>query len=122
MKTGSIYRASHMLIWGTLLYYTATMIIIIFECHPVKETWNPITEGHCVNRTLILIVSAAVNVFSDFLILLLPVWAIWHLQMALKRKIGVIAIFATGILYEFTKCLLDKTLISFESTLTGSLI
>ena len=101
MKTGAIYRACHTLIWVNLVFYIAILLAIIFECHPIEETWNPVTnsaDDHCVNRFMILIVSAAVNVFFDLLNLLLPVWAIWQLQMASKRKAGITAIFATGLL------------------------
>lgn len=46
-----------------------------------------------------LVVSGTVNVFSDLLNITLPLWAIWHLQMAPKRKAGVSAVFTTGLLY-----------------------
>ena len=39
------------------------------------------------------------NVVSDFYLLILPIPVVWQLQMPSKRKIGVCAIFMTGILY-----------------------
>lgn len=36
---------------------------------------------------------------SDFTILLLPIVEVWRLQMSRQRKIGVSAVFATGLLY-----------------------
>ena len=36
---------------------------------------------------------------SDFTILLLPIVEVWRLQMSKHRKIGVSAVFATGLLY-----------------------
>ena len=98
MKTGAVYYASHILIWGNLAFYTASFFAIMFECHPIEEVWNIFYGAHCVNRNLIAIVSGAVNVGSDFLSLILPIWAIWHLPMAPKRKAGLSAIFAIGIL------------------------
>ena len=36
---------------------------------------------------------------SDFTILLLPIVEVWRLHMSTQRKIGVSAVFATGLLY-----------------------
>ena len=98
MKSGALYWAFHTLIWGNLAFYSSIFFSLIFECHPIREVWNPSYEGHCINRNMLLVVSSAVNILSDLLNLLLPIWATWHLQMAPKRKAGIIAIFATGIL------------------------
>lgn len=98
MKTGPVYWACHALLWGNLAFYIAVLFTVIFECHPISEVWNLLYGDHCINRNTVLIASGAVNIFSDLLNLLLPIWATWHLQMAPKRKAGVIAIFATGLL------------------------
>ena len=97
-KSGPVYWACQTLIWGNLMFYVATFLTILLECHPIKEAWNPRAAGSCIDRNMILIVSGAVNAFVDLLNLLLPVWAIWQLQMAPRRKIGITAIFATGLL------------------------
>ena len=34
---------------------------------------------------------------SDFIILFLPLGVIWRLNIAIKRKFGVFAVFATGV-------------------------
>ncbi len=98
MKSGPVYWACHTLIWGNLVFYITILFTLIFECHPIDEVWNPYFAGHCMDRNLVLIVSGAVNVFSDLLNLLLPIWATWQLQMAPKRKAGITAIFAIGLL------------------------
>ena len=38
------------------------------------------------------------NVVSDFYLLLLPVPVVWNLQMPLRKKIGILTIFTTGLL------------------------
>ena len=96
MKSGPVYWACHTLIWSNLLFYISILLILIFECHPIDKLWKPSNNGYCINRNTVLIASGGVNVFSDLLNLLLPLWAIWHLQMAPKRKLGISAIFATG--------------------------
>ncbi|CAD6592815.1 MAG: hypothetical protein ASARMPRED_006731 [Alectoria sarmentosa] len=98
VKSGPVYWACHTLIWGNLAFYVSVFFSVIFECHPVWEVWNPSYGDHCINRNVVLVASSAVNIFSDLLNLLLPMWATWHLQMAPKRKAGIIAIFATALL------------------------
>lgn len=102
MKSGPMYWLGHALIWVNLALYTAILFTLIFECSPIEKVWNPLYEGgHCINRNTALIVSGAVNVLSDLLNLLLPLWATWHLQMTWKRKAGISAVFATGLMYGF---------------------
>lgn len=98
-KSGAVYWACQTLIWVNLAFYIAVFFTVLFECHPIDATWNILLATDCVNRNLIVVITAAINVFSDVLIILLPIWAIWHLHMAPKRKVGVSAVFATGLLY-----------------------
>lgn len=98
MKAGAIYWACHALIWGNLAFYISIFFTLLFECHPISQTWNLNYGHHCIDRNLALIVSSAVNIFSDLLNFILPIWATWHLQMAPKRKAGITAVFATGLL------------------------
>ena len=101
MKSGPVYLACHILIWGNFAFYVAVFFSIVFDAHPDWELWNPSLgedPSHRIDRHLLVLVSSAVNVFSDLLNLLLPIWATWHLQMAPKRRAGIIAIFTTGLL------------------------
>ena len=43
-------------------------------------------------------VQGSVNVASDFYILCLPIPGVWQLQLPTRKKIGVLAIFMTGLL------------------------
>ena len=43
------------------------------------------------------LLTATLNTISDWIILILPIWAIWRLKMPLRRKLGVSAVFGTGI-------------------------
>ena len=54
--------------------------------------------GHCIGVENNYIAVGVWNVISDFSILILPMVAIWNLQMQNARKIGVAAVFATGLL------------------------
>lgn len=46
-----------------------------------------------------ILATSAINIASDFSILFLPVFAVWKLQIALKRKMTISAVFGTGLLW-----------------------
>ena len=100
MKTGPIYWLIHALLWGNLVLYIPLFMIAIFQCAQAPDIfWNPVYNGnHCLSSKGKPIISGVFNAISDLLNLLLPLWAILRLQMATKRKIGIGAIFATGMM------------------------
>src|SRR6186713_483191 len=56
-------------LWGLLivvsLFYFAGIFVVIFLCNPRERIWNPfITEGSCVNKPAIWLVSSVWNVIS----------------------------------------------------------
>lgn len=53
-------------------------------------------QGTCVNLALVGIVIGAVNVAIDVATLMLPVHAVWHLQIEKRWKIQIIGIFLLG--------------------------
>ena len=74
------------------------MLFEIFECTPREKIWNPSLPGTCINIQLSFVITAVINIVSDVTILLLPLAWIWQLQMPVTRKLGVSAVFATGLL------------------------
>ncbi|TAQ86649.1 hypothetical protein B7494_g5035 [Chlorociboria aeruginascens] len=98
-RSGPVYIACQSLIWINLAFYTATFISLAVECMPTKRIWDPlITSGYCINTGALLISMGVISVVSDLTILILPIWAIHHLRMSRKLKLGISAIFATGLL------------------------
>jgi hypothetical protein len=94
-----MFWACHTLIWLNFVFYTACAFLEIFACQPISKSWDPlITTGQCLNVYSINIAAAAINTASDISILLLPQHVIWNLHMSVKKKLGVSAIFFTGIL------------------------
>jgi hypothetical protein len=70
----------------------------IFQCHPREKIWNPLIPGSCVDVRASFIFTASVNLVSDIMLLVLPIYFVLQLQMSLNRKIGISAIFASGLL------------------------
>ena len=98
-RSGAVYIACQFLIYANLAFYMGSFIALVVECVPQERIWNPlITTGHCIKTGDLLIAMGVINVVSDVMILILPIWAIFHLSMSTKLKLGISAIFATGLL------------------------
>lgn len=55
-------------------------------------------NGVCVNTNALILAQAYSDVFTDIVILLLPLPCIWTLQMPVKHRLAVCGIFLTGAL------------------------
>lgn len=91
-------KGIRVLIWGNLLFYLTFMISFICACIPREKIWNPSLPGRCIDNSASLLASSAINMVSDITILFLPLTTLWKLQLPLKSKFGVFAIFSIGIL------------------------
>lgn len=84
----------------TFVYYMVTAGILVGLCVPRKgESWPlALLSSRCHKALVMTYVQGIFNIVSDFYILLLPLPVIWKLQLPLRKKIGVCAIFMTGLL------------------------
>ena len=98
-KKDSVYWAILILIWSNLIFYVTVTFCFIFACVPRTQLSNPILLG-TRNKKLdsYILATSAINIASDVSILLLPVFAVWKLKIALKRKMAISAVFGTGLL------------------------
>lgn len=78
--------------------YTANLFIWIFPCIPIRKKWEPFIEGHCNTAAKPGILSGVVNLTTDVVLFILPIYAVLRLQMTLRKKLAITAIFATGLL------------------------
>ena len=94
-----LYWTSHALIWTNLVFYLIGSFVVLFGCKPIAKAWDPlIINGHCINTLAANVASGTINSLSDLVILVLPQVSIWRLQMALRRKIQISALFLIGLL------------------------
>lgn len=81
------------------------MIAQLVACAPRNDATQleylfAISSATCAGRNKVVnVMLGTVNIVSDLYILLLPLPAIWSLQLPTKKKLGVSAIFTTGIGY-----------------------
>ncbi|KAI0535553.1 hypothetical protein GGR58DRAFT_478615 [Xylaria digitata] len=79
------------------LFYTSTTIVKIWECVPRDKIFDPKIPGRCIDIPLLLNVSGLFNTVTDFIILLLPLKAVWNMNMSFQKKIIVVLVFTFGL-------------------------
>lgn len=94
-----MFIAVHSVIVAIFIFYFVDTFFNIFICRPREKYWNRLmTTGSCYNLDASMQATGLFNVLSDFAILVLPIHSIWKLQVPLRRKLGILAVFATGTL------------------------
>ncbi|GFN10674.1 hypothetical protein AtubIFM55763_009605 [Aspergillus tubingensis] len=82
---------------GLLLIWVVVMAIVVcLQCHP-PEVWN-IVGGKCLDVSGIWIAFGVMNVLVEIMIIAVPSFIIFRLQLSLKRRLVVISCFGIRIL------------------------
>lgn len=78
----------------------ATLLILIFQCHPIKAIWDvtlvPAGRGSCLPIGKFYLGYELSNMALDVAILCLPMRVIRGLQMDLGRKVAISCVFLLG--------------------------
>ena len=87
-------------------YGAITVAMLILETPRHGQSWaqNQVAE-HTLDAAKLAVPMGIVGVAIDIILLILPIRAVSKLQLPIKRKIGLILIFLTGI-----SCVYPKTL------------
>ena len=94
----SVYWLSTTLMAINVLYYIAGFFTQVLACVPREKIWNSEIVGTCLDNDASILISGIFNLALDVLIFLLPIYAIFRLRIAVKRKLGIYATFAIGLL------------------------
>ncbi|KAH6637376.1 hypothetical protein C7974DRAFT_140301 [Boeremia exigua] len=66
-------------------------------CQPAEKYWTfSITTGKCVNLNQYILATACINAATDLILLVLPIFILYELQLPLRRKIGAALLLMTG--------------------------
>ena len=84
-----------------VVLFGATDILLAFLiCHPLSMNWDPTTPGgYCGNEEAAYLAAHSFNFIGDFSLALLPLPALWKLQMPTRKKVQISFMFMLGILY-----------------------
>ena len=76
-------------------YSVAAFFPALLECRPREKRWTG-GPGYCINADALAVTSCAVNILTDFLILILPMPCVWLMRLPLRQKLTISVLFAAG--------------------------
>ncbi|KAF2651524.1 hypothetical protein K491DRAFT_719793, partial [Lophiostoma macrostomum CBS 122681] len=101
---------------GICIYSVWSIFSSIAPCFPVQKYWLlDKVDGWCFPRAVLWFLNASLNIFTDFIIVLLPIPGILALQLPKKQKIGVSLVFLLG----FFVCIIS--VVRLKALYTGAL-
>ncbi|KAI8950443.1 hypothetical protein F4801DRAFT_590393 [Xylaria longipes] len=71
--------------------------VFLTNCIPLSQYWDPKPTGWCRNTVISDSATVAGNLLLDILVLALPMPVLWRLQMSVRDKITVTAMFSIGL-------------------------
>lgn len=90
------------MIFGTM-YFTivlgvSILIADIFQCTPVAYVYDfSIPGGHCIKQGAFYVSTATMTIFTDLLVVVIPMIIVYSLQMPIRRKLVVVGILCLGL-------------------------
>lgn len=63
----------------------------VFACRPIAKGWDISLSGSCIDRSAIFVALAALNIFSDICLFILPIPVIFDLRISRAQKVKFMA-------------------------------
>ncbi|KAI9673626.1 MAG: hypothetical protein M1817_002263 [Caeruleum heppii] len=80
-----------------VLFQVSTTLVDIFNCTPIKASWDKtLPNARCVDPPTLYMATAGINVATDIIILLIPLPLIWHLRIHNRQKAALTLIFGVA--------------------------
>jgi hypothetical protein len=92
-KIRVVVVGSFVIIWAITISF-----LFIFICVPVDKLWKPDIPGRCIDQLGVWLANCSATIFSDILILCLPMPQIWTLRLKKVEKVGLTLVFSLGFL------------------------
>ncbi|PGG98810.1 hypothetical protein GX51_06606 [Blastomyces parvus] len=90
-----------------------------FLCKPIGAAWDftpplyrPAYDYHCIERFDITFAASIVNAVLDLLTMLVPIPIAWQLQLPIRQRLAVIAIFCLGAIVVAASCVKTRYIVT----------
>ncbi|KFY32527.1 hypothetical protein V493_00117 [Pseudogymnoascus sp. VKM F-4281 (FW-2241)] len=102
---------------GWMVGHTVAFVLVVtFQCVPVKAVWDHSIQGTCTNSQAFVYAAAGFSIFEDFVIMLLPIWELKDLSLNSKKKLALMFLFALGSFACITSMLRLKYLVAYGTS------
>jgi hypothetical protein len=79
-----------------VLFGLSTVLVDIFNCTPIRASWDKTIPARCINPPSLYRATAIINLVTDILILCLPAPMVWRLKMSARNRLALYGIFLLG--------------------------
>ncbi|CCX29572.1 Similar to hypothetical protein CH063_00527 [Colletotrichum higginsianum]; acc. no. CCF44726 [Pyronema omphalodes CBS 100304] len=107
--------------WGVIftglltIFWVCTIVpMAIFQCTPIGRAWDFGMPGTCINLKAAFVSTAAINIFNDCAILMLPMPFVWKLSTSMWRRLSLMFIFSLGSFVVFASVYRFTTIFEFD--------
>lgn len=73
-------------------------LVVVLQCLPIARAWDSSIDGTCFKLVPLWCCTFVFNLFTDLALFIQPIPTMWHLQLPLTKRIGVIAMLSLGLL------------------------
>jgi len=99
----SPYRSFRIVVWVFIVITTIYSFLGSFEffynCQPIAKNWDvTITGGKCIDVAKIVLMYSSLTIVTDIGMIFLPIAVVRKLQLPLREKVALAALFMTGTL------------------------
>ncbi|KAK2038668.1 hypothetical protein LZ31DRAFT_113600 [Colletotrichum somersetense] len=93
----AVARSLHLLLVFFLICYIPAEVAKASVCIPVQSFWDQsITNFKCIDQTKLFLYDSSLSVFSDLIILIVPMVLASRLRVSTLKKIKIVALLGTG--------------------------
>lgn len=99
--SGDFHKCVYVVMAVSLSYGFAYIIVVTFQCLPVSYSWTRWDGEHsgtCINVNTATWAASAINIFIDLTIIILPMPMLIRMNLSLRKKVQVVAMFSVGLL------------------------
>ncbi|KAJ5787195.1 hypothetical protein N7457_002185 [Penicillium paradoxum] len=82
------------------LYTTICFLTLMFQCRDIRSNWDSSVQSKCFSTKQLLALSytnTALNILTDLIFAVLPVFMLRHLQVNIRVKLSLICILGLGV-------------------------
>lgn len=88
-------------IWVTIIFVatsTATVTFALFiHCVPIRKAYDiRVVGGSCLDASFLYMTNAAISMFTDVIMFVLPIPMIYRLRLSIWQKLGAMLMFSIG--------------------------
>ena len=98
--TGKYKKATMIVGLACLAWLVAALLCLAFQCHTDAERYNAesLFSNQCIDLKAYWVSVTGSNMALDIVILSMPLYMVWSLRLATRRKVALSGIFALGAL------------------------